>query len=115
MVTLSFYSSGEFRAAILLVWMALTLAGAAVVIAPFALSESTIARLAPQCESKRLYGRACFFCGTTTGFIDIAHGEFAAAARSNHLAIPLFAAFSLNTAAGVSYLVRNSLRRKHRL
>ena len=88
--------------------------GSAVLVAPFVLSESTIARLTPQCESKRLYGHPCALCGTTTGFIAIAHGEWSAAARSNSLAIPLFAAFSLNTAAGVTYFLRKDLRREHR-
>jgi hypothetical protein len=115
MGTHSFYSTGEFKAAILLVWMVLTLVGTAVIITPFVLNESAIARLTPVCESKRLYGRECVLCGTTTGFIAIAHGELGAAARSNGLAIPLFAAFSLNTAAAVAYFLMKGLRRNNQV
>jgi hypothetical protein len=39
MGTHSFYSTGEFKAAILLVWMVLTLLGTAVLITPFVLNE----------------------------------------------------------------------------
>ncbi len=83
-----------------------TLATASAAAAPFLLSAETISRVVPVCESKRLYGRECFLCGTTTGFIEISQGHWAAAQRSNHLAIPLFGAFVANAGLAGVYLLR---------
>jgi hypothetical protein len=107
-MSLSFYSSAEFKAAMRLVWLALTLVTASTIAAPFVLSDRTISSLAPPCESKRLDGRECILCGTTTGFIAIAHGDWGAAAESNRLAIPLFAAFSANAVAAGAYFLWRS-------
>src|SRR3974377_2589056 len=88
-----FYSTPDFRAALRLVWVAGALGTACASAACFVLPEETIARIVPQCESKRLYGRECVLCGTTTGFIAIARGDLRGAADGNRLALALFAAF----------------------
>ena len=88
--------------------MAVTLATALTVVIPFVLSGETIARLAPPCESKRLYGKECILCGTTTAFIAISHGDWETATQSNRLAIPLFTLFCANGVAAIAYF---SMRR----
>lgn len=93
----------EFKAALVLVWFAVTLVTGASAAAPFLLPAEAIARMAPVCESKRLYGRECVLCGTTTAFIAIGRWDWSGAARSNRLAIPLFAVFVANAAGALTY------------
>jgi hypothetical protein len=103
MLNLIVYSSGEFKAVIRLVWVVVTLATLGAAAVPFLLSAETISRLVPMCESKRRYGRECFLCGTTTGFIAISQGDWDTAARSNRLAIPLFGLFLANAGIAMVY------------
>ena len=53
--------------------------------------------------SAKQAGGRCVLCGATTGFIDIAQGEWGEAADENGLAIPLFAAFAMNGMGAASY------------
>ena len=45
----------------------------------------------PPCAFRLLSGVPCPFCGMTTGFAQMAHGNFAAAWRANLMAPPAFA------------------------
>ncbi|MBS1875323.1 MAG: DUF2752 domain-containing protein [Acidobacteria bacterium] len=92
-------------------WLAVTAVTASAAAAPFLLPDAAIARIAPRCESMRLYGRPCFLCGSTTGFLAIGRGDFASARSANRLAIPLFAAFSGNAVAALAYLSGKARRR----
>jgi hypothetical protein len=98
-------------AALLLVWLVISLVTAAAIVAPFMLPERMIAALTPVCESKRLYGRECFLCGTTTAFIAISRGEWRRAAELNRGAIPLYAFFAVNAIAAACVLSRRAVRR----
>lgn len=98
-------------AALLLVWLAISFVTAAAAIAPLILPEPAIAALTPVCESKRLYGRECFLCGTTTAFLSISHGEWSRAAELNRGAIPLYACFAVNAIAAAYVLSRRDVRR----
>jgi hypothetical protein len=103
--------AGEVKAALRLVWFVVTLATFSTVVAAFVLPEAWLVRLVPVCESKRLYGRPCVLCGTTTGFRAIARGDPGAAMSANRLALPLFAIFSANAIAAVSYILARGRRR----
>lgn len=83
----------EVRLGLALSWVVASVVTSATVIAPSVFSTQQLDRMTPRCERKALYGRECAFCGMTSGFIDIAHGRFDAARRSNRGAIPLYAGF----------------------
>ncbi len=100
--------SPDFRAALRLVWLGITVATLVGLAAPFALRNPAIASAIPPCESKRLYGRECFLCGATTSFIAMGHGNWREAARSNRWAIPIYLGFALNSAAFMVVLYRKS-------
>ena len=98
-------------AALLLVWLAISMAATAAMVAPLMLPERMIAALTPVCESKRLHGRECFLCGTTTAFIAISRGEWRRAAESNRGAIPLYVCFAVNAIAAAYVVSRRDVRR----
>jgi hypothetical protein len=102
----------ELRAALILVWMALTLVTAAAAAAPFLLPASWIERVTSACESKRRYGRPCFLCGATTAFIGIGRGDWRSARQANPLAPWLFVAFSANAGAAAAYLAVKARTRR---
>jgi hypothetical protein len=103
--------AGEVKAALRLVWFVVTLVTFSTLIAAFGLPDAWLARITPLCESKRLYGRPCVLCGTTTGFRAIARGDPRAAMSANGLALPLFATFSANAIVAVSYILSRGRRR----
>ncbi|MGI8745669.1 MAG: DUF2752 domain-containing protein [Bryobacteraceae bacterium] len=102
----------EVRLAITLSWIAASLVTISTVIAPYVLSAGQIARITPQCERKAAYGQECFFCGMTTGFIEIAQGRFKEAEASNRGAIPLYGGFVCNGLGLIVALVRGGLGMK---
>ena len=104
------WMKSQLQSALRIVLLAVTLATAAAAAAPFLLTEPLISRVAPVCESKRRYGRECFLCGATTGFIAIGRGDWASARGSNRLAGPLFIAFSANAVIALAYLTQKSRR-----
>lgn len=83
----------ELKKAFVLSWLFLTIITTGTLLAPVVLSQSQIARIAPRCAKKRTTGRPCFFCGMTTGFIDIVHGHILQAERANGGSVPLYAGF----------------------
>ncbi len=99
------------RAALLLVWFAISLVTAAAIIAPLMLPEPAIAAVTPVCESKRRYGRECVLCGTTTAFIAISRGDWRTAVESNRGALPLYICFAINAAAAAYVVSRRDVRR----
>lgn len=102
--------TADFKAALRLVWLAVALVTGAAAAAPFVVPEPILARAVPVCESKRLYGRECWMCGTTRGFISMGRGDWGGAAQSNRIAIPLFIVFSANAGAAIAYLIQRALR-----
>jgi hypothetical protein len=100
--------SQDFKTAVRIVWLAVTLITAVAALAPFVLSEAIIAGISPVCESKRRYGTECWMCGTTTAFIAISQGDWSAAVRSNRTAVPLFTLFLLNATVAAVYVARRA-------
>ena len=99
----------DVKKALLIVWVTVscTLGGAAIV--PLVVSHPAMVRLAPRCEAKSRYGRECFLCGMTTAFLEIAHGEFAAAEAANRASVPAYFGFLSNAAAIAFVLLRRFL------
>jgi hypothetical protein len=88
--------AGEFKAALRIVWRALSLAALSAVLAPWMFSAEQIAAVVPKCEWKARYGKECFLCGMTTAFIAIAHGRVGEAERVNRGSVPLYAGLVVN-------------------
>ena len=97
--------TAEARQSLRIVWFVVSLVILAALTAPFALGSDRIARLLPPCEWKVKYQRECAFCGMTTAFINISHGQFNDAQRANHAGIPLYLLFVSNE-LGVAAFVR---------
>lgn len=90
--------AGEFKAALRIVWMAISIVLLSTLLAPWIFTPEQIASAVPRCEWKARYGRECVLCGMTTAFIDIAHGRWGEAGRTNRGSIPLYSAFWANQA-----------------
>jgi hypothetical protein len=89
------FHPGQLRTAFFLVWAALSLGLAAVLLASAA--PSTLAfRLAPQCESKLREGQSCSLCGMTHAFVSISRGNLTDAAGHNPASLPLYAGILAN-------------------
>ncbi len=87
--------AAQLRTALVIAWLAATLALLPVLLAPFLLSPETIFAVAPICEA-RARGESCFLCGMTTAFVLIGHLRLDDAVRANHASIPLYAALVWN-------------------
>jgi uncharacterized membrane-anchored protein len=96
----------DARKAFFIVWVTVSVTLGAAAVAPLIASPDTIARLAPRCEAKTRYGRECFLCGATTGFIAIGRGDFASAESANRASLPLYFGFVSDAAAAIFVLVR---------
>jgi len=97
-----------------LVWLALSLGILMILAVPFALGRERASHLAPVCEWKAKYGRACAFCGMTTSFLDISEGRFRSARRSNRGGVPLYLLFVSNELAAFLFFSRKgAMKCKH--
>ncbi len=96
----------DVKKAVLIVWVTVSVALGVAAAAPLVFPHTAIARLAPRCEAKSRYGRECFLCGTTTGFLSIARGDFAAAQTANRASVPMFFGFLSNAAGTLFVLLR---------
>src|SRR5205807_10148559 len=90
--------------ALTLAWIIATLITVATLLAPAMLSQSRISWITPQCERRVKTGQPCFFCGMTTGFINITHGHWRDAERANRASVPLYAGFACNGLCLVIFL-----------
>jgi hypothetical protein len=97
--------TADFRQALRIVWLAISLVILAALAAPFVLGGERLAHLLPPCEWKLKYRRECPFCGMTTSFMDISEGQFGNAQRANHAGVPTYLLFVTNEIA-VLALVR---------
>jgi hypothetical protein len=88
--------AGELKAALRIVWLALSFAALGAVLTPWMFSAEQIAAVVPKCEWKARYGRECFLCGMTTAFIAIAHAHVGEAERANRASVPLYAGLVVN-------------------
>ncbi|MGE5440981.1 MAG: DUF2752 domain-containing protein [Bacteroidota bacterium] len=86
----------EFRQGFFIVWAALSIAALFILTVPFVLPESTIYKITPVCESKRLGLGQCPLCGMTTAFIEISKGDFTNAFNSNRASLALYSLLVLN-------------------
>jgi hypothetical protein len=96
----------DARKAFFIVWVTVSVTLGVAAAAPLIVPADTIARLAPRCEAKARYGRECFLCGATTGFIAIGRGDFVSAESANRASVPLYFGFVSDAAAAILVLLR---------
>src|SRR5688500_16168445 len=65
----------QFRRAIVLVWLIVSVGAGVTTAAPFFVPANKLYSVFPQCEA-RARGSACPACGLTTGFIAISDGRW---------------------------------------
>ena len=67
----------------------------------------------PLCPINRIFGRQCFGCGLTRGFMNILKLDFATATQHHILSVPLFAGIMLYSVGCVTDIVfeRNDIER----
>jgi hypothetical protein len=97
---------GDTKKALYLAWIAVSVILVATVVAPVVLPSDTIYRLAPLCEARARWGRACVLCGSTRAFVAIAHGDLATATDLNAASIPLYSGFALNGVLAFAVILR---------
>jgi hypothetical protein len=99
----------DLKKALLIVWIAVSCTLGAAAVVPLVVSRPAIVRFAPRCEAKWRLGRECFLCGMTTAFLEIAHGDFAAAEMANRASVPAYFGFLSNAAAFAFVFLRRFL------
>ena len=99
----------DIKKALLIVWVAVSFVLGAATVVPLVISRPALVRLAPRCEAKSRLGRECFLCGMTTAFLEIAHGDFAAAETANRASMPAYFAFLSNATATAFVFLRRFL------
>lgn len=96
----------DVRKALFIVWVTVSVVLGATAVVPVLAPPAAIERMAPRCEAKSRYGRECFLCGATTGFLAIARGDFTAAQNANRASVPMYFGFLSNAAGTVLVLMR---------
>ena len=72
----------------------------------------TVLRHAPGCYSVTQFGRECFMCGSTRGFLLAGSGNLHGAAASNMLSPVLFILFAINSIVLIFLLSTKSIKNK---
>ena len=102
--------ANQLRSALLIAWVAVSVAISGILLLPFALTPGTVRALAPACQWKTKYNRECAFCGMTSSFVAISRGDFRTAAKRNRGSIPLYLALVGNQCVAIWFALGN-LRR----
>lgn len=105
--------AAAFRTALLIVWVVVSSALMAAVLAPYVLSSDAIQSLVPVCEAK-LRGSSCVLCGMTTAYIRLAALDVRGAAEANRYSLALWAGSILNFAATKAYILFRLVQRAGR-
>jgi hypothetical protein len=102
----------QLKISFYIVWIIISIITGLILISPFILSRGDIENIAPKCEWKVKYGRECFFCGMTNGFIDISNGKFEDATKRNKFSIYMYSMFLLNEIVFLFIIIRNKFQIK---
>lgn len=90
LIRTSIMDKRQLKLSLTISWLVLSLVAFVILILPHVLSNESVFRLMPICESKAKYSTECVLCGMTTSFIDISHGDFRQAYLANRGSIPLY-------------------------
>lgn len=87
----------ELMLAGLLVWFIVSAGIFITLVLPFVVPQHQLAQFLPKCTWQVEFQKPCAFCGMTTAFYAISHGDFTEAYRLNPLSLYIYAVFALNT------------------
>ncbi len=108
----------HLKLALILAWLVISTALVPVLLAPLLLPPDTIFELVPICEA-RARNKVCIFCGMTTSFVMIGHGELNQAVEAHKAGVPLYAALVWNECVAAWFvagrLARARARRRFRI
>ena len=91
----------ELILAALLVWLIVSAGTFIVLLLPFVVPQHELVQFMPECEWQARFQKPCAFCGMTTAFYAISHGDFSEAYRLNPLSLYIYSVFILNTFCAV--------------
>ncbi len=100
----------DLRAALLLVWLAASIALGAAAAAALILPERTVLAAAAQCSAHGSAGEKCALCGMTHAFLAMRRGDLREAKRANAASVLLFPALAANEALMV-FVLASRMRR----
>ena len=91
----------ELMLAGLLIWFIVSAGIFITLVLPFVVPQHQLAQFIPECTWQVEFQKPCAFCGMTTAFYSISHGDFTGAYRLNPLSLYIYSAFILNTFCAV--------------
>ena len=94
----------DFKKALTIAWLVVSALVLPVVLAPFVLSDSVIARWTPVCETKLGGAPPCSLCGMTTAFLLISDINYDEARRANRGALWLYSTLVFNEVFALLFL-----------
>lgn len=87
----------ELMLAGLIVWFIVSAGVFITLVLPFIVPLHQLAQFIPECTWQVEFQKPCAFCGMTTAFYAISHGDFTEAYRLNPLSLYIYSLFVLNT------------------
>lgn len=78
-------------------WIVYSAIGLLSMLAAVLIHPKTLLKITPTCYSVKQFGKECFMCGSTRGFILAGHGKFSEAMQMNKLSLVLFFIIIANT------------------
>ena len=85
----------------LLVWLIVSAGIFVLLLLPIVVPQHQLAQFIPECVWQTQFQKPCAFCGMTTAFYAISHGDFTEAYRLNPLSPYIYSLFVLNTFCAV--------------
>lgn len=79
------------------VWIIYSVTGFLTLLAALIIPGNMLLNATPVCYSVRQFGKECFMCGSTRGFILAGRGKFTEAMQMNKLSLVLFFLIIANT------------------
>ena len=87
--------------ALLLVWFVVSAGIFVVLLLTFVVPQYQLTQFIPECDWQTRFQKPCAFCGMTTAFYAISHGDFIKAYHLNPLSLYIYSVFLLNTFCAV--------------
>ena len=91
----------ELILAALLTWLIVSASMFIVLLLPFVVPQHQLTQFISECEWQTRFQKPCAFCGMTTAFYAISHGDFIGAYHLNPLSLYIYSVFLLNTFCAV--------------
>lgn len=103
--------SKEQIAAVLIVWMIISIITTIVLIISFFIEKQAVLQLTPTCISKSQFNIECSLCGMSRAFIKISNYEFSEAYNLNNGSIFVYLSFLLNSLIFIIYAIMQNIKK----